>query len=181
MSASPFDSVLYAGLFGDAELAGLLSEEADIATMIRAEAALARVQAQLGMIPREQGLALADALKNIHLHPASLAAGMARDGVAAPALVAELRKHLPPDLAPHLHWGATSQDIADLSLVLRLQLILRVVDDRLQRLIRTLVELAQNTQNLVCLARTRSQQAAPTLFGLKVTHWFSPLLGIDNA
>lgn len=176
MSISPLDSVLYAGLLGDAEIAALLSGEAEIAAMIRAEAALAQVQAHLGVIPRKEGLALAAALAGACLDPAHLAQGMARDGVVAPALVTALRMQLPAELAPFLHWGATSQDIADLSLILRMRDILDIVDSRLERLIRALADRAESTRDIVCLARTRSQQAAPTLFGLKVTHWLAPLV-----
>ena len=176
MAISPLDSVLYGALLGDPEIATLLSDDAEIAAMIRAEAALARVEARLGVIPREAGEAIAIALEGQTLTPHQLAPGMARDGVGTPALVAELKKNLPPDLAQWLHWGATSQDIADLSLVLRLKDVLDIMEHRLNSLIVALAELAQTHRATLCLARTRTQVAAPTLFGLRVTHWLAPLL-----
>lgn len=176
MAISPLDSVLYGALLGDREVAAFLSDEAEIATMIRAEAALARVQARLGVVPKEAGETLAAALDKASLSPKQLAEGMAKDGVAAPALVAELRKTLPAACAQWLHWGATSQDIADVSLILRLKAALDVFEARLDGLIRALAALAKAHRSTICLARTRTQAAAPTLFGLKVTHWLSPLL-----
>jgi 3-carboxy-cis,cis-muconate cycloisomerase len=176
MSASPLDSVLFSGLLGDPEIAALLSAEAEIAAMIQAESALATVQARLGIIPAQAGREMSAHLAKIRIAPEKLTAGVARDGVIAPALVAALRSTLPPDLAQWLHWGMTSQDAQDIALVLRLKKALALLDGRLEGLIRDLARLAQNGSDLPCLARTRMQAAAPTLFGLRVAQWFAPLI-----
>jgi 3-carboxy-cis,cis-muconate cycloisomerase len=176
MAISPFDSTLYRGLFGDAAMAALLCDEAEIAAMLRAEAALARVEARLGGVPAEKGEALAAALSALIIPPSALAAGLRKDGVAIPALVATLRANLPDDLSPYLHYGATSQDITDLALVLRLKDVLALLDARIATLIAALATLARAHVATPCLARTRTQQAALTLFGLKAANWLSPLL-----
>jgi 3-carboxy-cis,cis-muconate cycloisomerase len=176
MSASPLDSVLFGGLLGDPEMAALLSAEAEIAAMIQAEGALATVQARLGIIPAQAGREMSAHLARIRIAPEQLSAGVARDGVIAPALVAALRTALPPDLAQWLHWGMTSQDTQDIALVLRLKKVLALLDGRLEGLIRDLARLARNGSDLPCLARTRMQAAAPTLFGLRVAQWFAPLI-----
>lgn len=176
MSASPLDSVLFGGLLGDPEIAALLSDEAEITAIIRAESALATVQARLGIIPAQAGRDLSARLAEIQIAPEKLAAGVAKDGVIAPALVAALRAELPPEPAHWLHWGMTSQDAQDIALVLRLRDMLELFDRRLADLIRDLARLARTGENLPCLARTRMQAAAPTLFGLKVAQWFAPLV-----
>ena len=176
MSASPFDSLLAGALLGDPEIARLFSADAEIAGMIRAEAALARAQARLGLIPAEAGEALATALAGLSVDPTTLAGGYARDGVAAPALVRALRGELPETLAPWLHWGATSQDIADLSLILRLGEVLARIEGRLGEAIARLVPLAESHRFTPCLARTRTQAAAPTAFGVRVAGWIGPLV-----
>lgn len=176
MAALSFDSALYGGLLSDPETAHLLSDAAEISAMIRAEKALAVVQARLGIIPEAEAIALVAALDAAFIDPGALADGMRRDGVAAPALVAELKRQMPPAVAQWLHWGATSQDIAELSLVLRLQSVLDLFASRLDGLTRALAELAKAHRETICLARTRSQQAAPTLFGLKAANWLQPLL-----
>lgn len=176
MSVSPLDSMLYRGLLGDPEIAALLSDEAEIAAMIRAERALAIVQARLGIIPAGAGQLLAEHLNKIGIAPETLAAGVAKDGVIAPALVAALRARLPAETANWLHWGMTSQDVQDIALVLRLRDVLTLFDQRLEGLIHRLMGLAQAHLSTPCLARTRMQAAAPTLFGLRVAQWFAPLL-----
>ncbi len=86
MSLSPLDNRLHQGLLGDPVIATLLGEEAELAAMIREEAALARVEMRLGIIPQEAGAALVNGLAKATLRPEDLASGIARDGVIAPAL-----------------------------------------------------------------------------------------------
>lgn len=176
MAALSFDSALYAGLLWDPETSQLLGDGAEISAMIRVEKALALVQARLGIIPADEAEKLAAALDQVFLDAGSLGEGMRRDGVAAPALVMELRAQIGEPFANWLHWGATSQDVADLALILRLRKILTLFRDRLDGLVRALATLAREHRQSIALARTRSQQAAPTLFGLKAANWLQPLL-----
>jgi 3-carboxy-cis,cis-muconate cycloisomerase len=176
MAIHSFESALYGDLFDDAELQPLLSDAGEIGAMITVEKALARVQGEAGMIPAEAATALADALDKVFIDPGDLRATTARDGVVAPGLVAALRKQVPAELGVWLHWGATSQDIADLALVLRLHAIVDLFDSRLAALIDALAALARAHRETPCLARTRTQIAAPTLFGLRVANWLQPLL-----
>lgn len=176
MSVSPLDSSLHTGLLGDSELAGLFSDEAEIAAMIAVERALARVEGRLGVIPADAAATLDERLATARVEPAALASGMARDGVAAPALVAALRRDLPVEAGAWLHWGFTSQDLADTALVLRLRPLLDAWERRLVALGANLAALAEAHLDTPCLARTRMQAASPTLFGLKVAQWLSPLL-----
>lgn len=175
MAIHTLESALYGDLFDDPELQPLLSDAAEIGAMITAEKALARVQGKAGMIPAEAALALEAALDRVMIDPGDLRAATARDGVVAPGLVAALRKQIDPDLSQWLHWGATSQDIADLALVLRLRAVVDLFDSRLEALVLALAELARAHRETPCLARTRTQIAAPTLFGLRVANWLQPL------
>ncbi len=176
MAALSLDSTLYGGLLSDPETTHLMSDAAEISAMIRVEKALATVEARLGLIPEAEAEDLVAALDAVFIDPGALAEGVKRDGVVAPALVAELRTQLPVPLAQWLHWGATSQDIADLALVLRLKGVLDLFASRLDGLIRALGALARAHRDTVCLARTRSQAASPTVFGLKLANWLQPLL-----
>ena len=97
---------------------------------------------------------------------------------AVPALVAALRSALPaPEHSQFLHWGATSQDIMDTGLVLRLRAIRDIIDARLRLLLSVLADLALTYAELPLAARTRRQPATPTSFGAVLAAWGSPLLG----
>lgn len=176
MSALSFESALYGGLFSDPEIAQLMGDAAEISAMIRVEKALALVEARLGLLPEDMVEVLVTALDSAFIDPGVLAEGLRRDGVIAPAFLAELKKQIPASAAQALHWGATSQDVADLALILRLRSVLDLIQARLDDLIRALGTLARKHQTTMCLARTRSQAAAPTLFGLKAANWLQPFL-----
>ena len=176
MTFSAFDSQVTGDLFADPETVALFSDEAQLAAMLRVEAALARVEGRLGVIPEVAAQRIAAVAEDLTIEPASLAAATTRDGMPVPALVAALREAVGGEAAAYVHWGATSQDIIDTGLVLRLREVLRLFEARLARLIRGLAKQAEAHKGSVMVARTRSQQATPTTFGLKVAGWLLPLI-----
>jgi 3-carboxy-cis,cis-muconate cycloisomerase len=177
MAASIFDSSLYRELLHDAEIGALFGDRAEIDAMIRVEATLADVQGGLGVIPRASAEQITQSLAQIQLDPASLAAGTGVDGIPVPALVSALRAAMAaPQHARYLHWGATSQDIMDTGLVLRLRTVCSIIDARLRLLLNALADVAVEHAELPLAARTRRQPATPTSFGAVVAAWGAPLL-----
>lgn len=176
MTVSPLDSELYGGLLSDGEVAALFSDAAQLNAMLRVEAALARVQGRLGVIPKAAAARISKVAESFAPEPASLAAATAEAGIPIPALVAALREAIGDPAANHLHWGATSQDIIDTALVLRLRTALEILEQRLIALSQSLAALADSHRRTFMVARTRGQQAVPTTFGLKAAVWLAPLL-----
>jgi 3-carboxy-cis,cis-muconate cycloisomerase len=165
-------SALHAGLWAEPEAGALFGDAAEIAAMIRVEAALARVQGRLGVIPADAAEALAAYLDRAQVAPAALAAATARDGVPVPGLVAVLRSGCPdPVAAGYLHWGATSQDILDTALALRLKGLMQVWWLQTRRLLMALADLAEAEAETPMAARTYGQDAVPTTFGAVVAGW----------
>jgi 3-carboxy-cis,cis-muconate cycloisomerase len=178
MTTSPFDSTLYRELLHDAEIGQLFSGDAELGAMIRVEAALAAVQGSLGIIPEASATQITQTLRDLNIEPARLAAPTGNDGIPVPALVAALRDAMPaPEHSQYLHWGATSQDIMDTGLVLRLRGVCDIVDARLRLLLSALADLAVAHAQLPLAARTRRQPATPTSFGAVLAAWGAPLLG----
>jgi 3-carboxy-cis,cis-muconate cycloisomerase len=175
MSVTPFDSALFGPLLSDPELAALLDDRAQIRAMLAFEAALARAEARAGVIPEAAAEVIGEVAERLEIEPAALAEGTARDGIPVPALVAALRRAVGAEAAPYVHWGATSQDAMDSGLVLRLERVLDILEDRLDLLAGRLAELADAERHTLMLARTRGQQATPTCFGLKAAGWLAPL------
>ena len=177
MTVSPFDSAIYRELLQDDEAAELFSDTTELRSMIRVEAALAKVQGELGLIPEVSAREIHRVISDAHIDPARLAAATRRDGVPVPALVATLRAAMGlNEHAQYLHWGATSQDIMDTGLMLRLQGICDLVEQRLKILLQALADKADVHAELPMAARTRMQIATPTSFGAVIAAWGSPLL-----
>jgi len=170
------DESVFSAFGGDADCADLFSGPAELDAMLEVEAALALAEAEAGLFDPGTGERLAKAIREAVVDPDVLRSGTTRDGVPVPALVAELRRQLPSDLAPLVHWGATSQDIIDTALILRLHQCLDLLETRLLKLAGLLAALADRHRQTPMAARTRMQQATPTCFGLKVAGWLSPQL-----
>lgn len=100
--------------------------------------------------------------------PEALAEGAASAGTPVPALVAALRARLAPEAAHWVHWGATSQDVEDSALALRLDAVLGGFAPRLDALAGRLEAAGRGWRGLPMAGRTRSQLAAPTGFGLRI-------------
>jgi 3-carboxy-cis,cis-muconate cycloisomerase len=145
--------------------------------MLLVEGALARVQGKLGLIPQTAAAFIDRSSREVHIDPAALAAQTAVDGVPVPALVAAFRKAMEaPEHAQYLHWGATSQDIMDSALALRLRRLTEIWQARLKRLAQALGQLAAAHADLPMAARTYGQIATPTSFGAMVASWGQPVL-----
>ncbi len=175
MSTSLSDHPYLAGLYGDQELSTLLSAKAEIAAMLRFEAALALAESRLGIIPADAGPAIARMLTSIEIPPDSLADGTRAAGVPVPGLVSALRRQLGSPHGQFVHWGATSQDAIDSGLVLRLRDLLDILQRRLRRLVDLLNGEAARHAATPMAARTRSQIATPTTLGLRIATWAAPL------
>ncbi|HIC82478.1 MAG TPA: 3-carboxy-cis,cis-muconate cycloisomerase [Kiloniellaceae bacterium] len=175
MAALPFDSRLYGGLLSDTEIAARLDDAAQLRAMLAFEAALARAEARCGVIPQDAARQITAVADNLTLDPAALAEATARDGIPVPGLVAELRRAVGGEAASFVHWGATTQDVIDTALVLRLRRVLDLLDERLSRLCSSLAQRARAERGTVMSARTWGQQATPTTLGLKMAGWRAPL------
>ena len=157
-------------LYGDAEMAAILSDRSAIAAMLRVEVALARAQADLGVIPAAAAEAIAQAAKAVDPDPAEFAAAVAAAGIPAQPLIAAL-KSAAGEAGGFAHYGATSQDIQDTALALQLVQALDLLDARLGDLAALLARKAADHAELPIPARTRHQLAAPTTLGAKIAVW----------
>ena len=177
MPASAFDSAIYSALFGDAELARLFSDSAEVRAMMLVEGTLAKAQGALGLIPEVSAQAIHRAGLELQIDPAGLAAATGQNAVVVPALVAAFREAMQaPEHAQHIHHGATSQDIMETGLILRLRQVLAIHAARLATAIGALGRLAQTHAGLPMAARTYGQAATVTSFGAVAASWGQPLM-----
>jgi 3-carboxy-cis,cis-muconate cycloisomerase len=155
-------------------LAELFSDESVLQAMLDFEAALARAEARSGVIPGAAAGAIAACAKPGNFDTASLAQASLRAGTPAIPLVKALTEHVRktnPEAARFVHWGATSQDVADTAMSLLLRRAEKIVTEDLLQLERALLRLAEQYKKTVMLGRTLLQPAPPVTFGLKAAGW----------
>jgi 3-carboxy-cis,cis-muconate cycloisomerase len=139
------------------------------------------VQGELGLIPETAAKAIHRATMELQVDPGALAAETGRNAVPVPALVAAFRAEMKaPEHAQFVHWGATSQDIMDTGLVLRLRKVLEIAEARIGAALNGLAALAEAHADTPMAARTYGQAATPTSFGAVAAGWGAPLLQLTE-
>jgi 3-carboxy-cis,cis-muconate cycloisomerase len=140
------------------------------------EAALARAQAALGIIPADAAEAIAAKARLELMDRARIEEGFARTGHTIVPLVWELGRIVGEPHGGWVHWGATTQNITQTGdlLVLRQAhaIFLRQIGDVLS----AMADLAERTANMPMAGRTHGQHAVPATFGYKVAVWIDELL-----
>jgi 3-carboxy-cis,cis-muconate cycloisomerase len=158
-------------------LAELFSDDALLRAMLDFEAALARSQAALAIIPAEAARAIEQAASNASkLDADALAEASLHAGTLSIPLVQAFTEQVRTQdtrAAGFVHWGATSQDLADTALVLLLKRAQPILSADLDRLEPALQRLSAQHKNTVMVGRTLLQAAPPVTFGLKAAGWLS--------
>ncbi|MCY4152204.1 MAG: adenylosuccinate lyase family protein [Aestuariivita sp.] len=182
MTISIFDSEIYKTHFVRGNTAELFSDASELRTLLTVEGALAKVQGEHGIIPNASAVAIHRAASCVEIKSAEIAISTEKNGIPIPGLVTAFRDSMnSPEHSQYIHWGATSQDIMDTGLMLRLRSAFDEFEQSLLSLLGMLAELAGRHSDLPMLARTYGQGALPTSFGCVVTSWGWPLLDAHKA
>ncbi|WP_237214501.1 class-II fumarase/aspartase family protein [Falsiroseomonas oryziterrae] len=176
MAVNPADGAVLGAVYGSDAMRAILDERGALARMLEVEAALARAQARLGLIPAAAAEAISAAADVDRLDMAALAAATRNMGFPTVGLVKQLSALAGPEAGRWTHYGATTQDILDTALVLQLRAALDLMGADLDRLIAALAALARAHRGTVMAGRTHAQQALPITFGYKVALWLDPLI-----
>jgi 3-carboxy-cis,cis-muconate cycloisomerase len=176
VSGPPTGSPLLWGLLGDDEIAAQLSVEAELLAMAAFERALARAEAAEGVIPPDAAEAIVTRLERFAPDVAMIRAAAARDGVVGVGYVHQLRHWVGPPHEGYVHFGATSQDLVDTALMLRLRPIVDGFTGRIEVLAARLADLADRFGSRRLMGRTRMQDALPITAGDRLASWRAPLV-----
>ena len=172
------------GVFGDARFTEAFSTDRTIGAWLDVEVALARAQAEHGVIPAPAAEAIRRELAAVEIDGGLLGEGTRLVGYPILPLLQQLgRTH--PDVAAWLHYGATTQDIMDTALVLLLRDACRDMAAAGVELGDALAGLAEAHRATPMAGRTHGQQAVPITFGMKVAGWLEEvgrsLVRLDGA
>ncbi len=171
-------SPLLAPMFSSGPMRAVCDDVAYLQAMLEFEAALARAEAAVGVIPQSAAAPIGQACKASAFDLAGLAEAATRSGNLAIPLVKALTAAVArtdPEAARFVHWGATSQDVIDTATMLVLRSGIDVLRDDLDRAITGFAKLAQAHRNTAMVARTWLQHALPMPFGLKLAEYAAAL------
>jgi 3-carboxy-cis,cis-muconate cycloisomerase len=171
-------SPLLAPLFSSAAMRAVCDDAALLQHMLDFEAALARAEAAVGVIPASAAEPIAKACRAEAFELSTLADAATRSGNLAIPLVKALTAAVAKtdaDAARYVHWGATSQDVIDTAVMLGLRAAIDALLTDLDRAIAGFAGLARQHRDTAMVARTWLQHALPIPFGLKLAEYATAL------
>ncbi|MEF9900840.1 MAG: 3-carboxy-cis,cis-muconate cycloisomerase [Pseudomonas sp.] len=169
---------LFDAYFTATDMREVFSDQGRVQGMLDFEAALARAEAAVGVIPQLAVAPIEAACQAERYDFVALAEAIATAGNSAIPLVKALGKVIASDVAEaerYVHLGATSQDAMDSGLVLQLRQALALIERDLQRLGESLALQAAAHADTPLAGRTWLQHATPVTLGMKIAGWLGAL------
>ncbi|WLH11514.1 3-carboxy-cis,cis-muconate cycloisomerase [Pseudomonas hefeiensis] len=146
--------------------------------MLDVEAALARAEARVGLIPQSAVAPIENACHARLYDFLALSEAIASAGNSAIPLVKALGKRIAnedTEAERYVHLGATSQDVMDSGLVLQLRQALGLIEDELAQLAIILARQAERYAATPLAGRTWLQHATPVTLGMKIAGWLGAI------
>jgi 3-carboxy-cis,cis-muconate cycloisomerase len=173
-STTTLDCTLLRDFFGTERMRAVFDSRALLQAWLDAEAALARAEAHIGVIPAASAEAIATVARAGAFDLDELRASMLLSQHPLVSVVRALTAAA-GDAGAYVHWGATTQDIMDTGAVLQVRDAVELVEGTLDDLLDVLAALAQRHKDTAMAGRTHDQHAVPITLGLKVAVWVDEL------
>ena len=155
----------------DPGIAALFEQDARWQAWLDVEAALAKAEAELGMIPEAAAEEIVKKCDLSLFYRNRLTEGFTRTGHTLVPLVWELSRLCDGDAGNYVHWGATTQNITQTGDLLQLRKAHRIYLNQLSQIFTALAKLADKSKDMALPGRTHGQHAVPATYGLKVAIW----------
>src|SRR5471032_2889757 len=168
MPSTILDSAVFRDMFTTEKMRTVFSDETRVQKYLDFEAALARAQGKLGIIPKE---AMTEIVKHCDaklIDMAKLKEATERIGYPVLPVVQQLVKLCKDGLGEWSHWGATTQDITDTATVMQIREALDILEQDIDAISDALAGLAKKYRDTPMAGRSNLQQAVPITFGYKM-------------
>lgn len=142
MPTTLIDSAIFTDIFSTDSMRRVWSDENRTQKYLDIEAALARAQARLGIIPREAGEEINRHCRIEEIDLTKLKHDTETIGYPVLGVVRQLDTLCRERLGEYCHWGATTQDITDTATVLQMREALALIEADLEKIAESLIDLA---------------------------------------
>lgn len=173
LSGSALDSPFLGQIFASTTMRTVFEPRRTIQRYLEVEIALAKAQADNGLIPERAAAVIAAELSIERIDLERYARDVELVGFPIAPLVEQIAEDISDGLGEYVHWGATTQDIMDTALVLQMREGFSLIRTSLTRLRSILAKHARRHRGTVMLGRSQLQHAPPVTFGLKAATWLS--------
>lgn len=169
---------LFDAYFTQPAMRAIFSDHGRVQGMLDFEAALARAEARVGVIPASAVAPIAAACRAERYDFDALAQAICSAGNSAIPLVKALGRQIAAedvDAERYVHLGATSQDAMDSGLVLQLRAAIELLESDLAQLADALAIQAKAHAGTPMVGRTWLQHATPVTLGMKIAGWLGAI------
>ena len=167
MAATALDSAIFCDIFSTPQVRQIFSDEARTGYCLEIEAALARVQARLRIIPEHAAREIVRQCRIENIDFARLKKQTERIGYPILGIVQQIVDLCADGLGEWCHWGATTQDITDTAAILQVRAALQLVEKEIDAIAGALADLSRRYRDTPMAGRSNLQQAVPLTFGFK--------------
>jgi 3-carboxy-cis,cis-muconate cycloisomerase len=167
MTATALDSAIFRDIFSTADMRRVFSDEARTGCYLEIEAALARAQARLGVIPERGAREIERQCRIENIDLDRLKKQTERIGYPILGVVQQIVDLCADGLGEWCHWGATTQDITDTAAILQIRAALDLVEKDMEAIAAALADLSRRYRDTPMAGRSNLQQAVPLTFGFK--------------
>ena len=175
MASTAIDSALFRDIFSSEAMRRVFSDEHRVQCYLDIEAALARAQAALGLIPQRAADEVTATCTLGSIDMARLKTQTELIGYPVLPVVQQLVAACSDRLGEYCHWGATTQDITDTATIMQTREALVLIEQDLAAIADSLADLARRHRDTPMAGRSNLQQAVPITFGYKVATWLSAI------
>src|SRR4029077_17004362 len=161
MPSTAFDSFYLKDRFGSAAMRAIWDDRATLQRWLDVEAALALVQAELGLVPKRAASEIARKARMDLLDLTVMKREFDVTWNPILPLVDALRRVLRPPSARWLHWGATTKNIVDTAAALQIKDTYAVLLAEIDALADIVAGLAERHRDTLMAGRTHGQHALP--------------------
>ncbi|KUK72434.1 MULTISPECIES: adenylosuccinate lyase [Methanobacterium] len=161
--------------YGTPEMKKVWEAENKLQKMLEVEAALAEAEAQMGLVPPEAAQEIRSKASTRYVTNERVAEIEKETNHDIASIVKALAEVCDGEAGEYVHFGATSNDIIDSSQSLLLQESIDIIQDKITRLVKIVLKLADENKKTVCIGRTHGQHALPTTYGMKFALWADEL------
>lgn len=164
------DGSLFGPDFATDELRDVFDQDGFVAAFQAVEAALARAEAEVGLIPASAVERITETADLSHVDDDRLGERVAEMGLLIMAIIETWQEAI-GDVREYIHCGATSQDVSDTVVVLQLRAAHEPFRRDLTTIRDELVDIAAEHRDTSMISRTHHIHATPITFGLKTASW----------
>lgn len=167
MAILPIDT----GRYGSPQIRSRFQEKRRLQYQLEFEAAVAKAQAQLGIIPAHVYKEIFKIIRSdkITLERVSELEAVSEHDTAA--VVEALSEQCSAKSKPWIHYGLTSNDVIDTSISMQMRDVLRIIEPKILKLASILADQAVKFKAQPAVGRTHGQHTSIIAFGLKFAVW----------